>query len=549
MTFAQIATVSGSTTAFSDTGLTDGTTYYYEVQAFNTAAGDSAFSNVASTTTLAAPASLSATTASTSQINLAWTNNSATDAGFNIDRSTDGVTFAQIATVSGSTTAFSNTGLIDGTTYYYEVQAFNTAAGDSSFSNVASATTTLATPTSLSATTASTSQINLAWTNNSATDAGFNIDRSTDGVTFAQIATVSGSTTTFSDTGLTDGTTYYYEVEAFNTPAGDSAFSNVASATTTLAAPTSLSATTASTSQINLAWTNNSATDAGFNIDRSTDGVTFAQIATVSGSTTAFSNTGLIDGTTYYYEVQAFNTAAGDSSFSNVASATTTLAAPTSLSATTASTSQINLAWTNNSATDAGFNIDRSTDGVTFAQIATVSGSTTAFSDTALTDGTTYYYEVQAFNTSGGGGDSSFSNVASATTTLAAPTSLSATTASTSQINLAWTNNSGSDTGFHIDRSTDGVTFTAVGTVAASVTTFSDTGLTDGMTYYYEVQAFNTAAGDSTFSNVASATTTTLAASTSLSAPRPLPPARSTWPGPTIRLLTPASTSTGPPTA
>ena len=253
--------------------------------------------------------------------------------GFNIERSTDDVTFTQIATVNAATTTYNNTGLTDGTTYYYEVQAISNT-GNSGFSNIASATTTLAAPSSLNATTASTSQINLSWTNNSATEAGFNIDRSTDGIHFTQIATVGSTTTTFSNTGLVDGTKYYYEVQAFNTVAGDSAFSNTANAVTTLAAPSSLSATTASTSQINLNWTDNSGTtEAGFDVDRSTDGVHFTQIATVGSTATTFSNTGLVDGTKYYYEVQAFNSTAGDSAFSNIANAVTTLAAPSGLTA------------------------------------------------------------------------------------------------------------------------------------------------------------------------------------------------------------------------
>ncbi len=229
----------------------------------------------------------------------------------------------------------------------------------------------------MNATAASPSQINISWTNNSSTEAGFNIDRSTDDSTWTQIASVSSATMSFTDTALTADTTFYYEVEAFNTVAGDSAFSNVASAATssTMAAPSGLTATAASTTQINLAWTDNDGGSAtGYDIDRSTSGFGgWSQIATVGSGVAAYTNTGLTNGTKYYYEVQAFNSST-TSGFSVAANAVTTLSAPSSLSATAASTSQINLAWTDNDGSVAtAYDIDRSTTSTGgFAQIATV---------------------------------------------------------------------------------------------------------------------------------------------------------------------------------
>ena len=215
---------------------------------------------------------------------------------------------------------------MDGTRYYYEVQAFNSAAGDSAFSNVANAVTTLAAPSGLTAASTASTQINLSWTNNSATETGFNIDRSTDGIHFTQVATVGASSTTYSDSGLAELTKYYYEVQAFNT-SGGSAFSNVANATTPILAPSALAATTVSGSQINLSWTNHSSVATGVDIDRSTDDLNWTQIATVGSTVTNYSNTGLTSGTEYFYEVQAFK-GATTSAFSNIANAATTLSAP-----------------------------------------------------------------------------------------------------------------------------------------------------------------------------------------------------------------------------
>src|SRR5207249_4021036 len=98
-------------TAYSDAGLAAATTYTYRVLAYNTG-GNSAYSNTTSATTLAgppngAPANLTATAVSSTQVNLAWTDNSTNEDGFKIERSTDGVTFTQIATVGVNVTIYS----------------------------------------------------------------------------------------------------------------------------------------------------------------------------------------------------------------------------------------------------------------------------------------------------------------------------------------------------------------------------------------------------------------------------------------------------------
>jgi alpha-L-arabinofuranosidase len=88
------------------------------------------------------------------------------------------------------------------------------------------------------------------------------------------------------------------------------------------AAPTSLVATAISRTRIDLRWIDNSSNEDGFKIERSQDGVSFAQIATVAANTTTYPSTGLAGNRTYYYRVRAYN-AAGNSAYTNVASAKT----------------------------------------------------------------------------------------------------------------------------------------------------------------------------------------------------------------------------------
>src|SRR5207245_6038367 len=126
--------------------------------------------------------------------------------------------------------------------------------------------------------------------------------------------------------------------------------------------------------------------------------------------------------------------------------------------------------------------------GITLSTLVSNTASTaTTYSDTGLVTSTTYTYRVSAINSVG---TSSPSNTASATTSSiiatapGSPTGLSATTVSSSQINLSWTapaNNGGSAiTGYKIERSTDGgTTWTILVANTANIsTTYSDTGLT-----------------------------------------------------------------------
>ncbi|MGN6557787.1 MAG: LamG-like jellyroll fold domain-containing protein, partial [Solirubrobacterales bacterium] len=108
--------------------------------------------------------------------------------------------------------------------------------------------------------------------------------------------------------------------------------------------------------------------------------------------------------------------------------------------------------------------------------------------------------QVSAHYAAGGG---------SASAPVAAPSALTATAKSASQINLQWTDNSNNETGFVIERSTSSTfssPFTA--TVGANATTYSDTGLAENTNYWYRVKAVN-GAESSAYSNTASAMTQT----------------------------------------
>jgi hypothetical protein len=350
-----------------------------------------------------APSDLSGTATGAYVVNLTWRDNASNELGYRIESKIGATgTYEVLTTLGPNTTAATITSLIEGTQYYFRLQAVN-AGGVSAYSNETSVTTVLIAPSSLTATALSSSQVVLNWTDNSSNETGYTVERSpvTD-TNYTQIATLPANTTSFTDSGLSEATKYWYRVRAYNTYT-TSAYSGEKSVTTLYnipAAPSRLTITSLLSNKVSLVWTDNSNDETGFIIQRKT-GVagTYATIKTTGANVTTYTDSSVIDGTLYYYRVCATNPA-GNSAFSNEASGTTPLAAPTSDTATAVSSSQINLTWVDHSASATGNLIERKTTvNGTYAQIAQVGANVQGYSDrNGLAPSTRYYYRVRATN-------------------------------------------------------------------------------------------------------------------------------------------------------
>jgi hypothetical protein len=185
-----------------------------------------------------APSNLVVTGVSSSQVNLTWTDNSSDETGFEVKRATDSGFTQNVVWIGGIQGAsYSNTGLSPSTTYYYKVRAEGVTQ-DSAYSGAVSATTSASgatipnPPSGLNATAASSTQVNLSWTDNSSNETGFEVKRATDSGFTQNVVWIGGiQGATFSNTGLAPSTTYYYKVRAEGA-AGKSAYSTDVSVTT-----------------------------------------------------------------------------------------------------------------------------------------------------------------------------------------------------------------------------------------------------------------------------------------------------------------------------
>ncbi|HTR34493.1 MAG TPA: glycoside hydrolase family 44 protein [Bryobacteraceae bacterium] len=347
--YTAIATVASSPTSYTDSGLTNGTTYYYVVTGTNSAGTSPNSAEVSATPT--APTTLTfsssaapnpATFAPGASTTIAV---SVTDTGTGglsnsivelqvFDKSGNaamttywtGQNFAAGQTLKFSYTWNSPATLATGT-YSVDIGVFDATWSHNYYWNGSAAAITIAkaqapaAPTGLTAT-AGNRQVTLAWTA-SIGATSYNVYRGkTPGGENATAIATGITTASFTNTGLTNGKTYYYKVAAVNA-AGTSAPSNEAGAsphTAAPAAPTALVAT-AARRKVALTWTA-SAGATSYNVYRGTAaGAEGATPIATSITTTSYTSTGLTTGKAYFFKLAAVS-AGGTSPMSNEASAT-----------------------------------------------------------------------------------------------------------------------------------------------------------------------------------------------------------------------------------
>ena len=272
------------------------------------------------------------------------------------------------------------------------------------------ATTTLSAPSDFT-TTAGDTKVTFSWTAVSGASSYTLYWGTTTGITSSSTTIRNISTNSYSHTGLSNGTTYYYKVAAVNSAgtgtlsselsAAPASSSDNSSSSTTLSAPSGLSASGAA-AQVALDWTAVSGASSYTMYWDNSTGVSTSSNAITSISTDNYTHSSLDNGTAYYYKVATVNSA-GTGTLSSEVNATTLvlLAAPDNVSASGAS-GTITLNWNAVSGADNYTLYWDNVSGITSSDTAIPSITNDNYTHSSLSDGT-YYYKVAAVNDNGTG--------------------------------------------------------------------------------------------------------------------------------------------------
>ena len=548
--YTTVGSLGSSPTSFTDSGLTNGTTYYYVVTGTNSA-GTSPNSTQVSATPLVPPTFTSSATATPNPVTQGVSTSISATVKDTANTLTNGVVQIMVLDPNGATALtqnFTGQSFTSGQTHPYSVSLVPALAGtytveigvfSSTFqtwswnSSAAAITvnsnltfTSSATPTpstfapgasttiAVSVTDTGTGALSNSIVELQVFDKSGNAAMTTywTGQNFAAGQKLQFSYTWNSSASLATGT-YSVDIGVFNSTWATNYYWNGSAGSITISSaqpppvPAGLSAT-AGTGQISLSWSA-SAGAASYNVYRGTAaGGESATPLETKITAASYVDSSVTDGTKYFYKVAAVN-ASGTSGMSNevfampVAPQVTAPAAPTGLTVTEVAR-RANLEWSASSGATS-YNVYRGTTSGGEGTTPIATGiTTTSFTNASLTRGQTYFYKVAAVNA---GGTSALSNEATTqpeVSTPLAPTGLTATPGRR-RVTLSWTASAGA-TSYNVYRGTAAGTEsgTPVATGITS-TSFTNTGLTDGTEYFFKVAAVD-AGGTSALSNEANAT-------------------------------------------
>jgi len=414
-----------------------------------------------------------------------WDNADTYPSGISVQRAPYGGSFATIAEVYYPVAEYEDGDVVDNTRYTYRISPSGLDLDGIPYgaSNTLSSWSWPGATTGLTATKDDdATSVTLAWTNSGTTShvrVYYRLNNT--GVwTYNDIAFAA----TCQVTGLTEGALYGFKVAPYSsTSTYVGTESSVVTATVDILPPDGLALEATSNTTITLTWNDNSGVETGYEVYR--DDVL---AHTTAADVETWADTGRTPGTSYAYKVRA-KTATAFSSYSDEESLVAGIppGAPTGFTATKIDHDGIALAWTCADAADTGIEIYRSLNGTDYTLIHTTAAHATSYDNTGLTADTLYYYKARAINLSG---NSAYTDPDDATTDtyILAPTNVTATTVSDTQIRVAWTSQSETVDYHEVWRRVTGGAYGTGPIGTAGTASYLDGTCLPEMEYFYKVR-------------------------------------------------------------
>jgi len=491
--YSTAGSVSNGKTCFTDTALTNDQTYYYRIKADLYGQGGQNYSAEYAVTprdTLPlAPTSITGQTGNT-QVSLRW-NAVAGATGYQVFRRTRFSQWSQLPHPPLNETFYNDTGLTNGISYYYIVAAIN-SSGSGAWATAEQSATPIDSnslvPKNITGISGNT-QATITWDPIDGVTGYYIQVAETPGGSSIDTGSVSNGKTSYTATGLTNGQEYYFRVRSYQ-PSGSmySEDIQITPVTPLPLAPGSISGEAGNT-QVRLRW-DTVVGASSYNVFRRTFSSNWRLISPSPVNATFLNDTGLTNGITYYYIVQAINgsgTGAWATSEGSFTPQDENNVAPTNIVGIPGYT-QATITWFPVlGATNYSIQVSTSPGGQAFQSGYTSNGKT-SYTATGLTNEQTYYFRVRASVPEA----SMYSADVSITPTTIlpeAPTSLSSYPGN-SQVSLTWASVVGA-TGYNIYRRTNSTSTSAILVGTVTGTLFIDSGLINGTEYFYSVAAVN----------------------------------------------------------
>ncbi len=319
---------------------------------------------------------------------------------------------------------------------------------------------------------------------------------------FVKVGTIQEGKSSFTNTKLTTGKTYYYKVKGVaNGYTVTSATSKAIGKKVLPATPKSLSVSTSGSTSTKVKWAKVSGVT-GYKIYRATSKTgTYKLIKTISkGSTVNYTNSKLTSNKTYYYKIRSYVKKSGKYYYSSYSTPVSVLTAPKTPTFKLTRNSYDSVKITVSKVSGAaGYTIYRAASKKgTYAKIATLSKSGT-YIDTKRTTGKTYYYKVKAYNSK-----SSYSTLSGYKYIKVIPSTPSTTLYNkvAKQVAVSWKNINGA-TGYQIYRATSkNGKYSKVATKSSKYEpNWIDKKVSKGKRYYYKIRAYVKKGSTYTYSN------------------------------------------------
>ena len=488
-------TIKSTDTTYTFTGLTAGTAYTFKIEAVLSTVASTAVTATGTTLSgsTAPPTNLTSTRTSTS-ITLNW---KAGVAGcsyklFKKLSTTSSFSGTADQTVANNTNSdgtpgytYTFTGLTWATTYNFQIIAVKNSVDSTAVTNTtatlaASLPTNFKVSSSTPAGSTANGTITCTWTRVD-TPTSYKVFRSLTDSNYTQVtATISTSATSYTFTGLSANTKYYFQLVAVY---GTTNSTPIKTNGTTVAQPLNFKQTAATATTATCTWTK-AGTPSSYKVYRSTTtNFTTATPITVASTLLTYTFTGLTANTQYYFQIIAF-VGTSNQSIPVIITGSTVLP-PLNFKQTAATATTATCTWTK-AGTPSSYKVYRSTT-TNFATATpiTVASNLATYTFTGLTANTQYYFQIIAFF-----GTASIQSIPVIITgsTVIPPTAFAKSTVTTNSVKLTWTKATATPDNYLVYRSTT-TSFTTSITVASSLATYTFTGLTTKTNYYFQIVA------------------------------------------------------------